>query len=79
MLNKTDVQDIVALAKKAGDAIMVIYQKDFEVEFKADKSPLTEADKQAHQIIEQGLKELGDSNGLNIPLLSEEGKDISYE
>ncbi|MEO1956672.1 MAG: 3'(2'),5'-bisphosphate nucleotidase CysQ [Methylophilaceae bacterium] len=79
MLNKIDVQDIVALAKKAGDAIMVIYQKDVEVEFKADQSPLTDADKQAHHIIEQGLKELGDSYGLSIPLLSEEGKDISYE
>jgi len=40
MLKKIDVQDIVKLAKMAGNAIMDIYQKDFEVEFKADKSPL---------------------------------------
>ena len=55
MLEKIDIQDIIALAKQAGDAIMAVYQKDFEVEFKSDQSPLTEADKAAHIIIEQGL------------------------
>ncbi|MEH6502415.1 MAG: 3'(2'),5'-bisphosphate nucleotidase CysQ [Cycloclasticus sp.] len=79
MLNKIDVQDVVALAKKAGEAIMEIYQKDFEVEFKADESPLTEADKAAHNIIEQGLIDLDQKNDTTIPLMSEEGKNISYE
>jgi len=79
MLNKIDVQDVVALAKKAGEAIMEIYQKNFEVEFKADQSPLTEADKAAHNIIEQGLKELDQKNGTAIPIMSEEGKNIPYE
>lgn len=79
MLNKIDVQDIVALARKAGEAIMAIYQKDFKVEFKADESPLTEADKAAHNIIEQGLKELDQKNGTAIPIMSEEGKNIPYE
>jgi len=79
MLNKIDVQDVVVLARKAGEAIMGIYQKDFEVEFKGDQSPLTEADKSAHNIIEHGLKELDEKNGTVIPLMSEEGKNISYE
>ena len=79
MLNKIDVQDIVALARKAGEAIMAIYQKNFEVEFKADQSPLTEADKAAHNIIEYGLKELDQKNGTAIPIMSEEGKNIPYE
>jgi len=78
MLNKINTQDVVALAKKAGQAIMEIYQKDFDIEFKADESPLTEADKAAHNIIEQGLKELDSKNNTAIPLLSEEGKDIPY-
>ncbi|MEA1988719.1 MAG: hypothetical protein U9N57_05880 [Pseudomonadota bacterium] len=43
MLEKINVQGIVTLAKQAGEAIMEIYQKDFEVEFKTDESPLTEA------------------------------------
>jgi 3'(2'), 5'-bisphosphate nucleotidase len=77
MLEKIQIQDIVAIAKQAGIAIMDVYKKDFDVEFKADESPLTEADKQAHLIIEAGLKKLDEINGTNIPLLSEEGKNIS--
>lgn len=79
MLEKIDIQDIVSLAKNAGDVIMEIYRKDFEVEFKADESPLTEADKAAHQVIEAGLSELDQKNNTQIPLLSEEGKNIPYE
>ncbi|PCH83006.1 MAG: 3'(2'),5'-bisphosphate nucleotidase [Piscirickettsiaceae bacterium] len=79
MLNKINVQDVVVLARKAGEAIMEIYQKDFEIEFKADKSPLTEADKAAHNIIEAGLKNLDQKNNTSIPLMSEEGKNIPFE
>jgi len=79
MLNKIDVQDVVTLAKKAGEAIMEIYSKDVEIEYKADQSPLTEADKAAHNIIEAGLKDLDQKNNTAIPLMSEEGKNISYE
>ena len=32
-------------ALRAGGAILEIYKRDFEVELKADASPLTEADK----------------------------------
>ncbi|ORU92525.1 MAG: 3'(2'),5'-bisphosphate nucleotidase CysQ [Cycloclasticus sp. symbiont of Bathymodiolus heckerae] len=79
MLDKINVQDIVALAKQAGDVIMEIYQKDFEVEFKEDESPLTEADKAAHKVIEVGLQVLDGTNKTSIPMLSEEGKNIPYE
>jgi len=79
MLNKIDVQDVVTLAKKAGEVIMVIYQKDFDIEFKADQSPLTEADKASHNIIEAGLKDLDQKNNTDIPLMSEEGKNIPFE
>jgi len=69
----------VELTKQTGDAIMGIYQKDFEVEFKGDKSPLTEADKAAHMIIEVGLQAIDGINNTSIPMLSEEGKSIPYE
>lgn len=75
MLEKINVQDIIDLAQKAGETIMEVYQKDFEVEFKADESPLTEADKKANEIIVAGL----DAMGLGIPVLSEEGKNIPYD
>ena len=79
MLEKIKIEDVIELARQAGDTIMQVYQKDFAVEFKADESPLTEADKSAHVIIEQGLIELDQKNGTKIPLLSEEGKNISYD
>ena len=57
-------------ALRAGGAILQIYARDFEVEFKADESPLTEADKAAHCIICDALEDTG------IPILSEESKAI---
>ena len=44
MLDTIKLSDIVAIAEQAGDAIMEIYQRDFSVVYKDDKSPLTEAD-----------------------------------
>jgi len=75
MLDEINIQDIVAIAKEAGGAIMQIYSQDFEVEYKQDKSPLTLADKKANDIIENSLNQLT----VNLPILSEEGKSIPYE
>lgn len=61
------------IAFRAGKAIMDIYTLPFEVELKSDNSPLTIADKTAHSIITEGLSDTG------IPVLSEEGVQISYE
>ena len=60
-------------ALRAGDAILQIYARDFEVEFKTDKSPLTEADKAAHHIICDALEDTG------LPILSEESNAVAYE
>lgn len=56
----------------AGGAIMDVYRTDFAVDYKQDKSPLTLADRRAHDIITKELAPLG------IPIMSEEGKDIPY-
>ncbi len=64
----------LAAAIDAGHAILDVYRSpDFKIEEKADKSPLTLADRRSHEII---VKRLGK---LDIPILSEEGKDIPYE
>jgi len=60
-------------AIEAGDAILEIYARDFEVEFKADESPLTSADKASHNIIVQALETTP------YPVLSEESEEITYE
>jgi 3'(2'), 5'-bisphosphate nucleotidase len=75
MLSQINIQNIVTIAKEAGDAIMQVYNQDFEVEYKQDSSPLTLADKEANNIIVDGLNKLS----VNFPILSEEGKGISYE
>jgi len=75
MLKTINLDDIVIIAKKAGDAIMKIYNKDFVIEYKDDKSPLTEADLKANEIICSSLKKLYP----NIPIMSEENKQTAYE
>ncbi len=58
---------------KAGDEVIKIYGlDDFNIEIKDDNSPLTLADKASHDIICSLLL------GTNIPILSEEGRDIQY-
>ncbi len=59
-------------ARDAGRAILEVYDKEFDVEYKDDKSPLTLADKRAHEIIMEKLSG-------EIPILSEEGREIPYE
>lgn len=65
----------IRAAIDAGKAIMNIYTdpaSDFEIERKADNSPLTKADKAAHMLIVNVL------SVTPFPILSEEGKDIPY-
>lgn len=75
MIDKFDIQDVVFIAKKAGNVIMDIYNQDFEVDFKTDGSPLTLADKRASGIIEHELSRLP----VCLPILSEEGKEVAFE
>lgn len=75
MLETVKTEDIVAVALEAGHAIMSIYEKDFEVEYKEDESPLTEADTTANEIICNALMHLYPQ----IPMLSEENKAVAYE
>lgn len=69
---------LLEVAKKAalaaGAEILEIYESgDFSIEAKSDDSPLTLADKAAHNKIVSFLKET------DIPILSEEGRDIAFE
>lgn len=69
-LTKTAVEGAI----KAGNEILeVYYNSDFDVELKTDNSPLTLADKRAHKVIAEHLRPT------NIPVLSEEGKIISFD
>ncbi len=63
----------VKAALEAGAAILEIYEQDFEVEYKDDKSPLTSADKASHEIIVAALETTP------YPVLSEESAAVDYE
>ena len=62
----------ITAAISAGKAILEVYGTDFSVDIKADKSPLTQADRSSHEVIMAALKDTG------IPILSEEGREIAY-
>ncbi len=60
-------------AINAGIQICSVYNSsDFQITVKQDNTPLTLADRKAHSTITQALK------STQLPILSEEGKDIPY-
>jgi 3'(2'), 5'-bisphosphate nucleotidase len=69
-----DIEIVCEISRKAGEAIMGIYDGDHAVEYKEDKSPLTAADKASHKVIVAGLQK----HFPEIPILSEEGAAIPY-
>ncbi len=73
MLDKIELNDIEVIALEAGNTIMEIYNRDFSIEYKDDKSPLTEADLASNEVIVKALAKY------NVPIMSEEGKMITYE
>ena len=78
MIQKINITAINEIAIAAGKAILKVYHDaDFSqvVNFKADDSPLTLADEASHHVITPALQKLYP----NIPVISEEGKDILYE
>jgi len=67
------LKKLAYISLEAGEEILKVYDSDFAVESKEDRSPLTLADQKAHQAIAANLE-----NG-PYPILSEEGKEILYE
>ncbi|UTW12494.1 3'(2'),5'-bisphosphate nucleotidase CysQ [Marinobacterium rhizophilum] len=67
-LTETLLDQIECIAREAAGVIMAVYQRDFGVTHKADKSPLTEADSAAHGLITARLAALTPA----VPILSEE-------
>ncbi|MDR6299812.1 3'(2'),5'-bisphosphate nucleotidase CysQ [Mesonia maritima] len=65
---------MIDASRDAGIEIMEVYNSEnFDVEQKNDHSPLTRADKLANEAILEKLRET------DFPVLSEEGKQVSYE
>ncbi|MBR5864207.1 MAG: 3'(2'),5'-bisphosphate nucleotidase CysQ [Alistipes sp.] len=61
-------------AVRAGAAIMKIYKKDdYDINLKSDHTPITIADRMAHNTIKECL------GPTRIPVLSEEGREMLYD
>lgn len=69
---KNQLDTALKAAFEAGEAILRVYHKDFEVMMKEDLSPLTQADLESNTII---LKHLGN----DFPILTEENKEVPFQ
>ncbi|MYB40027.1 3'(2'),5'-bisphosphate nucleotidase CysQ [Candidatus Saccharibacteria bacterium] len=74
-LTRAQIAEITRIARRAGAAIMDIYNRPGELEVveKTDLSPLTRADIAAHEIITRDLGRLLP----DIPIVSEEGDETA--
>jgi len=78
MIDKNEILNLLVSAinssLRAGALIMEVYNSDdFQVNLKSDRTPLTLADRLAHDSIKNDLSKTF------IPVLSEEGRNIVYE
>lgn len=68
------IDNIIPVLKEAGKVILDIYNnEEVQVDFKADDSPLTQADTAANEVIVSYLKE-----NFLYPIISEEGKQLAF-
>jgi len=68
------LEPVVELAQQAGREILDIYNSEFAIQEKEDKSPLTEADMASHHAIVDGLAAMTP----DVPVLSEESADLPF-
>jgi 3'(2'), 5'-bisphosphate nucleotidase len=69
------IPQLLLLTTQTGDAILSYYGIHTAVEMKSNNTPITQADKIAHNLLEIGLKKIMP----NTPILSEESKHIVFE
>lgn len=62
------LEDVIGMAREAGELVLEVYRSDFEVRGKEDASPVTEADERAETLILQALA----ARTPDIPVISEE-------
>lgn len=74
MIDYATVLELEEVCKKASEAMLKIYESDFEVNYKEDESPLTKADEASNKIICQFLE----NRFPDIPIISEENKNLDY-
>jgi 3'(2'), 5'-bisphosphate nucleotidase len=74
---KEQIPHIIALLRTAGDLIMDVYRTgdmDMQIQWKADLSPLTLADRRSHDYLCEQLNQ----HDASIPVMSEESTEILF-
>jgi 3'(2'), 5'-bisphosphate nucleotidase len=66
------LRPVLEIVAEASTAIMEVYGSSHDVDYKADDSPITRADRAAHDILARRLGALAPT----IPVLSEESEDL---
>lgn len=66
---------LVEIVRSAHKEILAVYDTSFDIDRKTDDSPITEADRRAHEVIVEGLNRLDGT----IPILSEEAALATFE
>ena len=72
---KSLCEQCIEIAREAGNRILDVYNSEYSIQEKDDKSPLTDADLAAHNIIVKRLSALTP----DIPVLSEESAKLPFE
>jgi 3'(2'), 5'-bisphosphate nucleotidase len=68
-LDAASLEHLEAIARRAGEAILAHYRAEQPAELKADRSPITAADRAAHTVITEALAAWTPE----VPVVSEEG------
>lgn len=69
---------MLEIIRQAGEEVLRVYarlDKEWDIQLKDDRTPVTEADRASNRIISEGLRKLWP----DIPILSEESQEIPYE
>ena len=69
-----EIGGLLEAARLAGARILEIYGSEFEIEYKGDNSPLTEADKESNEVIMTFLER----EYPGVPVISEENQQVPY-
>ena len=66
--SRVDFAELVRVVRAAGDAVLEVYEEAFDVDMKADGSPVTEADRRSEEIIVAGIQRVAPE----LPIIAEE-------
>lgn len=76
-LSSKALDSLLEIIRQAGEEVLKVYARletDWDIQFKDDLTPVTEADQVSNRIISEGLRKLWP----DIPTLSEESREIPY-